>query len=924
MKKVLSTLAIIPLLAAVLPAQRPWQQITVPSVRDVAANFKAPPHEYGAIQPFTSWNGPDANERMARIVQDLDRLSANGIFIVNVSPGRGVPYYLTPEHMAQMKFVVQEAKKRGMKLWLQDESDYPSGFAGGKIRQQYPQLGMQGIVADIRVRVAPGQTLTMPVPSDTLGIMATETARDQTLHNVVPIPVPSDGQLKWTVPNEGSTPNEPGYSWEVVFVRHIYVSSPTRNFNREDGTRAKDGYYTLIDYLDADATRAFLKIVHETYRQAIGDEFGKTVLGFFGDEPDYSIAGSPWTPKLLDEFQARKGYDLKPYLTQFFAGKLSDEAQRAKADYWDVWSGIFQNSFFGTQAEWCAKYNVEYLVHLNHEENMTALVRSEGDFFRDERYVQVPGIDNLSQLLPNLVHTPDGTWRINNNFPKLASSTAHLFGKPKVWTEGAGGTGVDGKYQVDFQMVRGVNALQIRIPVRNGFGGDPALAPTGPPPPIPPQAPMLAWYADRGGYLMAIGRPAAQVGLYHPVNSMWMGDEDSDPSTTKLGWQLYEHQVEWDYFDEQSLSSVATIADGGFKNLSGQVYRAILVPSSTVITRTGLERFRAFVKAGGKVIFVGKTPKLVVDKTFMSAKDVPDLSFATFIEPSGDITPQVIAALPKPDVKLDSPWQRLTYTHRSWSDGDMYLFFNESNKAESRTATIAGHGQAQAWDLGTGEIHAISSATAEGDSVRFPLALGPYETKVVVVGPLPAGVGAPEPSFASGDTLAELGGDWTLDLNGKQATTPLKSWEDLGTPSFAGPATYRKQFTAAAAPAGKRVFLEIADVRDYAKVKVNGKELEAHAWQPYRWDITSAMKAGANDLEIQVYATSSGRGGAPSGPGGAPPAAAGAAGGRGGGRGGRGQGAPGAAPVYGAAPANRGGGSAATSGLLGPVRVVAR
>jgi len=90
-------------------------------------------------------------------------------------------------------------------------------------------------------------------------------------------------------------------------VRHIYVSSPTRNFNREDGTRAKDGYYTLIDYLDAEATRAFLKITHETYRQAIGDEFGKTVLGFFGDEPDYSIAGSPWTPKLLAEFQNAEG-----------------------------------------------------------------------------------------------------------------------------------------------------------------------------------------------------------------------------------------------------------------------------------------------------------------------------------------------------------------------------------------------------------------------------------------------------------------------------------------------------------------------------------------------------------------------------------------------------------------------------------------
>jgi hypothetical protein len=838
---------------------------------------------------------------MARIVQDLDRLSANGIFVVNVSPGRGVPYYLTPEHMAQMKFVVQEAKKRGMKLWLQDESDYPSGFAGGKIRQQYPQLGMQGIVADIRVRVAPGQTLTMPVPSDTLGIMATETARDQTLHNVVPIPVPSDGQLKWTVPNEGSTPNEPSYSWEVVFVRHIYVSSPTRNFNREDGTRAKDGYYTLIDYLDPDATRAFLKIVHETYRQAIGDEFGKTVLGFFGDEPDYSIAGSPWTPKLLEEFQAQKGYDLKPYIIRFFAGKLSDEEQRAKADYWDVWSGIFQYSFFKEQADWCNKYNVEYLVHLNHEENMTALVRSEGDFFRNLGKVGVPGIDNLSQLLPSLVHTPDGTWRINNNFPKLASSAAHLFGRPKVWTEGAGGPGIDGKFQLDFQLVRGVTELQMRIP-----GG------------AAPQGPMLALYANRGGYLMATGRPAAQVGLYHPTNSMWMGDEQADPSTTKLGWQLLEHQVEWDYFDEQSLSSVATIADGGFKNLSGQVYRAIVVPSSTVITRTGLERFKAFVKAGGKVVFVGKTPRLVVDKTFMDAAQdaAPDLSFATLIEPAGDITERVLAALPKPDVMLDTPWQRLTYTHRNWRDGDLYFFFNEGNQAQSRTATIAGHGQAQTWDLNTGEIHAISGATAEGDSVRFSLVLGPYEAKIVVVGPLPSGVAAPEPVLVSGNTLTELGGDWTVDLNGKQVTTPLKSWEALGTQSFAGPVTYRKQFTAAAAPAGKRLFLEIAEVHEYAKVKLNGKELEAHAWQPFRWDVTNVVKPGANELEVEVRTSGGGRGGfdAP------PPAAAGGVPAAAGGRGGRG--AAGAPPA--AAGRGRGNAAPAVSGLLGPVRLVAR
>jgi hypothetical protein len=861
------------LMAGVLFAQRPWQQIVVPPVREVAANFKTPPREYGAIQPWMGWNGAHAREN---IVQDFDRLAANGIFVANLSVARGGnPAYLSPEYLALMKFAVEEAARRGIKLWFADEAAYPSGFAGGLIAKEYPQLGMQGIVADIRVHVMPGQTLQMPVPADTLGIMALKTSPDRSLAGVIPIAIPANLQLKWTVPAEGSTPREPSFSWEVVFVRHIYISSPTRNSDREDGTIAKDSRYTLIDYLDPEATRAFLKTTHEAYKAVFGNEFGKTVLGFFGDEPDYT-GFIPWTPKLLEEFRKQKGYDLKPYIPLFFTGRLTDEAQRARADYYDVWSGIFRSSFFGVQAEWCAENNVEYLVHLNHEETMMALVRSEGDYFRDNRYVEVPGIDNLNQLTPSAVHTPDRTWNVNNNFPKLASSAAHLFGKPKVWSEEGGGLGVDRKFQLDFQLVRGVNALQIQVP---GVRGGPAQAEgilssgadwlkdlPGVLPPAPPQASMLAWYTNRAGYLMAIGRPAAQVGLYHPANSMWMGDEEADRSTTKLGWQLYEHQVEWDYFDEQSLSSVATIEDGGFKDLSGQVFRAIVVPSTTVITRTGLERFRAFVKAGGKVIFVGKTPTLVVDKAFLDAKDKPDLSFATLIEPAGDITPQVIAALPKPDVKLDAEFPRLTYAHRSWRDAEMYLFFNESNKAESRVATIAGRGQAQAWDLGTGEIHAMAAATAEGDSVRFPLVLGPYETKVVVVGPLPSGVAAPEPSWASGTTLAEL---------------------DLGTPSPAGPATYRKQFTISAAPAGKRVFLEIADVNDYARVKLNGKDIEARAWQPYRWEVTNVVKAGSNDLEVEVRT--------------APIAATPPAGGRG----------RGATPV-------------AASGLLGPVRLVAR
>ena len=83
----------------------------------------------------------------------------------------------------------------------------------------------------------------------------------------------------------------------------------------------------------------------------------------------------------------QKGYDLLPYLPLLFAPKMTDEAWRVKADYYaDVWSGMFRHTFFQVQAEWCAKNNLEYLVHLNHEEWMLRLaspedlIRNEGDY----------------------------------------------------------------------------------------------------------------------------------------------------------------------------------------------------------------------------------------------------------------------------------------------------------------------------------------------------------------------------------------------------------------------------------------------------------------------------------------------------------------------------------------------------------------
>ena len=88
------------------------------------------------------------------------------------------------------------------------------------------------------------------------------------------------------------------------------------------------------------------------------------------------------------------------HLAALFAPHPDEETLRVRADYWDVWSTLFAEAFFRPLGAWCASHGLEYLVHLNHEDALPRLVRSEGDFFRPMRHVS-----GCSQSLTSPSHT---------------------------------------------------------------------------------------------------------------------------------------------------------------------------------------------------------------------------------------------------------------------------------------------------------------------------------------------------------------------------------------------------------------------------------------------------------------------------------------------------------------------------------------
>lgn len=632
------------------------------------------------------------------IERDLDSLQALGFGTVTIEAGYRMPVeYLSDGWFGLVKTAVEEAGKRNMHVWIIDEGKYPSGFAGGKFSKERPDLRMQGLVPYERIAASTGQTvskkITVPVASAVAVNLLDSSSQLIAIRS---------GEINWTAP--------PG-NWQILLVQPQFKTAVTRAVNNPAG--GKDTTNALCDYLSAVAVRQFIDFTHEQYKKWIGSAFGKTVLGFRGDEPDFAYV--PWTPDMLQLFRKRKGYDVQPYLASFLLRKLNEEQKKAKADYWDVWSELFGENFFGQQADWCAKNGVEYMVHLNHDDAMLGLVRSEGDFFKDFRSVQIPGIDVIwHQIWPGLVA----------DFPKFASSAAHLFGRPRALSESfaAMNPAPDvhvARWIINHQLVRGINLFEFMFfsSTAGGKGGARGYMADG-------AFPSLMAYVNRASYLLAQGKPAARIAVYFPTTSLWLGHNASENSTMDVARQLLESQHDFDFIDEYSLTS-SPLGSGAITNKSGQQYTTVVIPSISVLSKAAHHRLMEFAKGGGKVVLAGEQPAVVTDKNFLSANEKPSFHWT-----AGKALAASLSSLPS-DLTLDQPCSSVKYVHRQWKDSDLYFIFNESNEPVNWTFVVAAKGTAEEWDAGTGLIKPMK--TAAGAATQMALELKPYEAKFILI-----------------------------------------------------------------------------------------------------------------------------------------------------------------------------------------------
>ena len=702
-----------------LPAQEhAWSGIHRTPLSEAERQFETPPAEF-ASHVIWGWEGP---MDIKTIRHDLDSIKTKGFRSVIFEAGYRLPYeYLSDDWFKGIRTGVREAKKRGLKVWIIDEGKYPSGFAGGKFTRERPDLRMKAVVAVDTVHVAAGQRLAGYAVSPK-ALSAVAVSRSGAPNRTVEI---RGGKISFDAGQD---------AWDIIFAGTDYRTGQTRAVNNPTG--GKDTSNSICDYLSPEAVRQFIDWTHEQYKKWIGDEFGKTVLGFRGDEPDFAY--TPWTPKMVEEFQARKGYDPTPWLASLLARTQTVRERRFRADYWDVWSELFATNFFQQQAEWCAENGLAHITHLNNDHNMPVCVRAEGNFFRDLSRVQVPGVDAIwNQIWPETV----------NDYPKFASSVSHVWGKPRAFSESFAAyntppTIPTAKYAVDYQVVRGINFFEFMFWMagseRPNWMTDPRMK-------------ELNDYTNRATYLMALGEPGARIGVYYPTSTLWLNDQAVNPDLVEIAQLLLKHQRDFDWLDDDVFTQALTVGDGYFENRSGQRYHTLIIPSCDVLTEGAYARIADFAARGGKVLFWGRKPTMLAGRSFLDPKPLPDTP-DWLEEPSVSWTGTVEAAMPAPEMRIlpdpkAAPASRnarargpveepatfaVRYMRRVMPDGVLYFLFNEGEKDAAFEAEFDAAGTVREWDAMSGEVRTVPAQAPDG-KVRIPLSLAHWESKIISI-----------------------------------------------------------------------------------------------------------------------------------------------------------------------------------------------
>ena len=612
---------------------------------------------------------------------------------------------------------------------------------------------------------------------------------------------------------------------------------------------APGGEGWVVDHFDREAVHHYL----DRFEQAFATSGVPYPHTFFNDS--YEVYKANWTPTLFDEFQKRRGYDLRTKLPELLG--VVDDGNQVLCDYRETLSDLLLENFTQQWVAWAHKHGVKVRNQAH---------GSPANLLDLYAAVDIPEIEGfgLSDFGIKGLRTDPG--KTKKNFSdvsmlKYAPSAAHVTGKPLTssetftWlTEHFRTSLSQMKPDLDLMFTCGVNHVYFHgscyTPKNDPWPGwkfyaSVDMSPTNS---IWRDAPYLMQYIERCQSFLQLGQPDNDFLVYLPVRDMWhqrgpRNDDAKEASKDRRNGEDLLMQFDIHTMDEkapQFIRSILTIdslgydcdyisdrqlakvrVENGMLVTEGHTrYRALIIPSGTTID----SRLQALLDPIAAYVIKGETPEAMARfakaepmKTELGLRAIRRKSLRGWHYFMANLTPRDVEA----DVALAVPFEGATW-------------FNPMN-GDIEPACVSNGKLHIA--LRSGESRILQTSAKPTQPVQYVTTHSQQPQELPISGPWALYFTEEAPRVAGTFTLLQP-----------------QTWETLSDSASVtmGTGIYTTTFRLTRQQAKQEWMIDLGDVRESARVYLNGKFLGC-AWAvPFVLDCRDALRKGKNELRIEV------------------------------------------------------------------------
>ncbi len=849
-------------------------------------------------KPWTRWWWPASAVGKTDIDTMLDQYAAAGLGGMEVTTIYGAKgyedrylEYLTPGWMDLFTYTLEEAGRHDLGIDLANASGWPFGGpwvtpdyacrylasktwkvqAGGRVpdRIAYTEeamvrtIGLPDRIEDMQYPIAENDLLQQHAyeqvryPQDLPLIAVTAHGPDGAFEELTG-KVQPDGTLDWAAPGDGWTVCALFLGWHGKLVERA----------------GPGGEGDVIDHFSGEAIERYLQKFDEAFK---GYDVSK-IRYYFNDsyEVDDARGNSDWTPEFFEEFQHRRGYDLKPHMAELLGVAGDKEVQdRVVFDYRETISELLREKYSAMWQAWAAR---------------------QGKGIRNQAHGSPANIMDLYGVSD--VPETEGRSIIGM---KTASSAAHVTDKPLTSAEACTwlnehfhSTLGDVKTSVDTYLLAGVNHI---------FYHGTCLSPDDAPWPgwmfyaAVHFQPTNPFWKDFGAFNAYVTRCQSFLQAGHPDSDILLFFDATDllsergrepllfhmnqntPAQSAIGKSaeyLYGKGYTWDYITDKMVLENIRAERGELVTLGGSRYKTLIVPECGKMYLTTFERLIELARQGATILVENELPQDVPGLGNLEenrAKMERIRKVLRFTEQDGIRT----ARVGKGRICISSDLDKLLAgagisrermydlglqcISRVKEDGGRYYFVkNPTEKAiEEWIPVDAVCGSIGVYDPMDGRYGFGSVRTGADGKAEVRLRLEPDQSLLLETF---SGVweGPAFPIYRRSGEARKLAGDWTVRFTEGGAVLPatrtvsqLGSWTLYGRDYevFAGTAEYKYRLSPVEGTADAWE-LDLGDVRESASVWLEGRCLGTLFEAPWTVRLTQEQAQRGGELVVKV------------------------------------------------------------------------